>query len=243
MWDNSAIRGESSKEFTRMMRMKRLGYRILTAFAVAVSALAGYGATRPALALDDQSTFSAVLGLVGVPIEENDEKIDYRERPKLVVPPNKDALPQPQARGEGRPGGWPVDQDVARRRQSQAAAREPAPQTGLNQNPYISPRELARGRGEAAPRRAGDSECLNSNQRECLLMSPEEAKAGMSENRFSVGAGDEPGRKFLTEPPTGYRRASKDVKATTDAPKEKEDWSNPLAYIRQQASKVIGGED
>jgi hypothetical protein len=241
--ENSAIRGESSREFTSMMRMKGSGHRVLAAFAVAVSAFAGFGAARPALAFDDQSTITSVLGLVGVPIEQNDEKIDYRERPKLVLPPSREALPQPQARGDGRPGDWPLDQDVVRRRQAAAAAREPAPQPGLNQNPVISPRELAKDRGEAGPRTAGDSECLNSSRRECLLMSPEEAKAGTSEKRFSVTAGDEPNRSYLTEPPRGYRRATKDVKATSDAPKEKEDWSNPLAYIRQQAGKVVGGGD
>jgi hypothetical protein len=225
-----------------MISMKGSGHRLLAALAVAVSALAGFDAARPALALDDQSTLTSVLGLVGVPIEENNEKIDYRERPKLVMPPKRDALPQPQARGDGRPGDWPLDQEVVRRRQSAAAAREPAPQPGLNQNPIISPTELARGRGESAPRTPGDSECLNSNRRECLLMTPEEAKAGMSDKRFSVSAGEEPGRNFLTEPPKGYRHATKDVKATSEAPKEKEDWSNPIAYIRQQAGKMVGSE-
>ncbi len=222
--------------------MKRMGisqYRAIAAVVVAASAFGGFGAARPALAYDDQSTFTSVMGVVGVPIEENNDKIDYRERPKLVLPPNRGDLPAPQARGDTRPGDWPSDQEVVRRRNAAAAAREPAPQPGLNQNPTLSAREMIHGRGEAGERKAGDSECLNSNRRECLLMTPEQAKAGISENRFSAKAGEEPDRKFLTEPPRGYRHATKDVKATFD-PQEKEDWSNPLAYIRQQAGKVIG---
>jgi hypothetical protein len=216
-------------------------YRRLTALTfVAASALAGIGVAPRALALDDQSTLTSVLGVVGVPIEEENEKIDYRERPGLVLPGNRQALPEPQARGDSRPGNWPVDQEVVRRRNAAAAAREPAPQPGLNQNPTISAREMIHGRGEAGERKAGDSECLNSSRRECLLMTPEQAKAGLSETRYSATAGEEPPRKYLTEPPRGYRQATKDVKATFD-PKEKEDWSNPLAYIRQQAGKVMGG--
>lgn len=223
-----------------MKGIRASGYRSIAAFAFAACAFAGTGATRPALAYDDQSTITSVLGLVGVPVDEESQKLDYRERPKLVLPPNRQALPEPLARGDTRPGDWPVDQEVVRKRNSAAAAREPAPQPGLNQNPLISAREMARKRGEAGERRAGDSECLNSNRRECLLMTPEEAKAGISESRYSVTAGDEPPRKYLTDPPRGYRHATKDVKATFDS-KEKEDWSNPLAFIRQQASKVMGG--
>ena len=59
----------------------------MAAIVVAASAFGGFGAARPALAYDDQSTFTSVMGVVGVPIEENNDKIDYRERPKLVLPP------------------------------------------------------------------------------------------------------------------------------------------------------------
>jgi hypothetical protein len=205
---------------------------------VAASGFASVGIAPRALAYDDQSTITSVLGVIGVPVEEENEKLDYRERPSLVLPKDRQALPEPQARGDSRPGNWPADQEVVRRRNAAAAAREPAPQPGLNQNPHISAREM-QGRGPAGDRTAGDSECLNSSRRECLLMTSEQAKAGISENRFSVTAGDEPQRKFLTEPPKGYRHATKDVKATID-PDKKEDWANPLAYIRQQAGKVIG---
>ncbi len=228
--------------------MKRARASTLRASACVGAALSFFGGAlvgAPALAYDDQSTVMSVLGLIGVYSEDNNEKIEYRDRSKLVLPPNRQSLPEPQARGDTRPGAWPNDQEVVRRRSSQAAARQPAPQPGLNQNPTISPTELAKGRAgaPASARTAGDSECLNSTARECLLMSAEEAKVGTkeAEEKKTLVAGQEPGRDYLTEPPAGYRRPTKDGKATQGAPVEKEDWSNPGAYLRQQAGRVFGG--
>ncbi|PWB80438.1 MAG: hypothetical protein C3F11_17955 [Methylocystaceae bacterium] len=219
--------------------------RASTRVGLALSVLCGAFAGSPALAYDDQSTIMSVLSLIGVYSDDNNEKIEYRDRAKLVLPPNRQALPEPQSRGDGRPGGWPVDQDVVRRRNAQAVARQPAPQPGLNQNPTISPTELAKGRAgaPAVSRTAGDSECLNSNARECLLMSDAEAKVGTKESdeKKNLVAGREPARDYLTEPPRGYRTPTKDGKATASAPVEKEDWSNPGAYIRQQAGRIFGG--
>jgi hypothetical protein len=175
-------------EFASMKGMRDSTHRPLTALAVAVFSLGALGAPWPALALDDQSTVTSVLGLVGVPTGESNEKIDYRERPKLVLPGNRQALPEPQARGDAPSSGWPVEQEVGSRRRGAAAARELAPESGS-----------------------------------------------------SVAAGDEPPRKLLTDPPRGYRHATKDLKATYD-PKEKSGWTNPFAFIREQAGKVIGSE-
>lgn len=231
-----------------MKRTTGAGRRASARMGLALAVLCGAAsAGAPALAYDDQSTVMSVLSLIGVSSDDNNEKIDYRDRPKLVLPPNRQGLPEPQSRGDSRPGAWPVDQDVARRRNAQAAARQPAPQPGLNQNPTISPTELAKGRAgaPAVARTAGDSECLNSvNARECLLMSDAEAKVGTkeAEEKNNLVAGQEPSRDYLTEPPRGYRTPTKDGKAAHGAPVEKEDWSNPGAYIRQQAGRIFGGQ-
>jgi hypothetical protein len=217
-------------------------------FAFAALLAAGAGlfafAAAPAHAADDKSTFGAILDVFGANIGESDEKIDYRERSRIVVPPNRAALPDPRSGDAARSAdgrAWPVDQDIARRRAALAGARAPAPQPGLNQNPTLRPEEIA-GRSPDAPRRAGDSECLNArNSRECLLMSAEDAKKGtVADTRTLVRAGEEPSRAFLTEPPTGYRRPTKDISATREV-EEKVDLSNPLTYLRQQAGKVVGG--
>lgn len=207
---------------------------------LAIVALAVAG-TGPAFAYDDEPTYASILSLFGVSMNDNPEKIDFRERPKLVLPSAGPALPEPTERGAQRPESWPVDEDVVRRRNALTVAREPAPQPGLRQNPTLSPRELSGRGGAREARRGGDSECLNSQQRECLLMSAEEAKIGTkeAENRSSLVAGDEPKREYLTEPPAGFRRPTKEVKPTPEAPSERADWSNPLAYLREQAGGVL----
>lgn len=55
-------------------------------------------------------------------------------------------------------------------------------------------------------------------------------------------SGDEPARGKLTEPPAGYRRATVDLSKIRE-PEPAASWTNPFAFIKQQAGKVIGGGD
>ena len=75
-------------------------------------------------------------------------------------------------------------------------------------------------------------------------MNPDELKA--EGERFSATnpdkadtlvAGKEPDRVFLTQPPKGYMKATKAVKATTEAPEEKLDDSSPRYMQQQEARK------
>ena len=77
----------------------------------------------PALAGDDKSTLSTVMEMVGASSDEGVGKIDYSERPKLVLPPSAD-LPPPRERTE-RPGGWPAELSAERRRNVNRFARVP----------------------------------------------------------------------------------------------------------------------
>jgi len=72
---------------------------------------------------DDAGTFSAIGAAIGV--TSSDEKIDYRERPKLVVPPDRKSLPEPHADGGARPPFFPVDQNSSRRLGARAVSGEP----------------------------------------------------------------------------------------------------------------------
>ncbi|HMK90288.1 MAG TPA: hypothetical protein VK446_11735 [Methylocystis sp.] len=58
-------------------------------------------------AADDGSVFNALSGVFGYG-DSQGEKIDFRERPKIVLPPNREALPEPRA-ADHRPSSWPVD--------------------------------------------------------------------------------------------------------------------------------------
>ena len=54
----------------------------------------------------------------------------------------------------------------------------------------------------------------------------------------TVEPGTEPERRYLTEPPPGYRKATGAAKATIEAPKDKPDAADPGAYIRSQRPKT-----
>ena len=64
----------------------------------ALCVLAGFAAIQaaPAQAADDKSTITSVMELVGVSSDEGVGKIDYSERPKLVLPPSGGDLPSPR---------------------------------------------------------------------------------------------------------------------------------------------------
>jgi hypothetical protein len=102
-----------------MKLVRNLRRPILTAIFAASAAFGALGAA-PARAADDSSVGGALLGLFGVDSNSSGEKIDYRERPKIVVPPNRQALPEPRS-GADRPASWPVDQEGAHRHGARAA--------------------------------------------------------------------------------------------------------------------------
>ncbi len=66
---------------------------------------------------------------------------------------------------------------------------------------------------------------------------PEEKKAGLLERALASGSQtaapvmDEPSRRMLTEPPSGYRRPTKDLSKITDPDAKKGSWWNPMTYI------------
>ena len=61
-------------------------------------ALAAVSVFSPSWAADDKSTVKAVTDMVGITSDQPQEKIDYSERPKLVMPPKMDVLPAPRDR-------------------------------------------------------------------------------------------------------------------------------------------------
>jgi hypothetical protein len=92
----------------------------------ALCALAGLAAIQaaPALAGDDKSTWTAVMEMVGASSDEGAGKIDYSERPKLVLPPSLAELPQPRERA-ARSGDWPAELSAERSRNVNRFARVP----------------------------------------------------------------------------------------------------------------------
>lgn len=179
----------------------------------ALCAFAGLAAIQaaPALASDDKSTMTSVMELVGVSSDDGVGKIDYSERPKLVLPPNHGVLPPPRERAE-RPGGWPNELSSERRRNADRYARVPnAPaeeKKGLIGRVGVHP----------APGQGAEEE-------QSLLQRWIYGRKGSS-----VSAVEEPNRHLLTEPPPGYRRPTQDLTKLRDHEVKKSSWWNPLSW-------------
>ncbi len=114
-------------------------------------ALAGLAAVAgaPAQAADDKSTIGSVMELVGVSSDPTAASIDYRERPKLVLPPRAGELPSPRESAE-RPAGWPVDAATTRHRNSDRYARVQGAVTE-ERKPGLLERTLSIGASSDAP--------------------------------------------------------------------------------------------
>lgn len=209
--------------------------------ALAAAAMGALALAAPARAFDDRpSTFAPLLGFVGIGSDDNKSAdIDFRERPKLVVPKSNN-LPTPVA--AHRAGNWPVDPDVQRRRNALAESRQPR-RIELNKNPVLSPYELQAGRN---PQSGGGQELCESKNLgagDCSAPTPIDklrrvfSLNGDSAPSDTVTPGYEPKREFLTEPPAGYRRATAVVKATSSRPREKIDYGDPRQYYRDEAKR------
>lgn len=206
----------------------------------AAALAAGFAFAAPARAFDDRpSTLEPLWNILGAG-KDADEKpeIDFRERPKLVVPKTRD-LPPPQAGAAGRAANWPQDPEVKRRRAAEAAARAPR-QIEMNTNPIIRKPELLAGRTDEARSQAEICEGQgNMGAYDCARPTPAEKIkrlfGGQTEaEKDTLVPGREPDRNYLTEPPRGYRAATRAVRADPARPVERPDNSDPKLYLREQ---------
>lgn len=126
----------------------------------ALFALAGFAAAlaAPAQAADDKSTLSAVGELVGISTDPAANSIDYRERPKLVLPPRLGAAPLPAPKAESsRPENWPSNAAAAQKRNSDRYARIPnAPPVEEERKPGVFDRFMGKGDSAAATTSTAD---------------------------------------------------------------------------------------
>lgn len=179
--------------------------------------LMGFAASSPAKALDDgaDNIFSSIAELltagVGLGGESAKPTIAYRERPPLVLPPNLQHLPPPGSGAAERNANWPQDFDVQRHRDAlarQRAPREAYDEVGGRNAPAAVP---------GAPIAAAH------NPRECRddpfekLCDTEQFWATMRNRKPAeqkIAVGQEPPRRSLTDPPTGFRRQTTEQKYT-----------------------------
>ncbi len=156
-----------------------------------------------AWAADDKSTVKAVTDMLGVTSDKPQEKIDYSERPKLVMPPKMDVLPAPRDRSVERPGEWPVDASVGVRR-TDRFARDP---NGPGEKP--KPGLMERVRGKHQNTGAGSDDEPGLFQR--MLITRQKAAEEDT---------DEPARRYLAEPPNGLRHPTQELSKVKDTSKK-----------------------
>ncbi|HUZ90759.1 MAG TPA: hypothetical protein VMU78_02485 [Methylocella sp.] len=213
------------------------GRSLGTAAAVAaLLSVAAFSSATPARAEEDTNMFNSMLGFFGMQFDKEQDSIDYRARPPLVVPPNEN-LPPPKA--VVRSAAWPNDPDAAEVRRKGLDSRRPAPQITPNTRVDMSQTELQRGRG-SLPTEGPPDDCQAGAGTPICLYTPWKALTSLWNGGKSdtVQPGPEPQRRYLTEPPPGYREATGVAKATIDAPKDQPDAADAGAYIRSQRPKT-----
>ena len=218
-----------------IVKGRSLGPVVSVAALLYVAAFAG---TAPARAQEKEDTnvFNSVLGFVGMQFDKEQDTIDYRARPPIVVPPKTD-LPPPKV--AVRDPSWPKDPDVIAERRAALDSRRPAPQITPNTRVEMSQTELQQGRGPL-PAEGPPDECQAGAGTPICLYAPWKALKSMvaGSSADTAQPGPEPQRKYLTEPPPGYRKATGVAKATIEAPKDQPDAADPGAYIRSQGHKL-----
>jgi len=167
-------------------------------------ALAAVSIASPSWAADDKSTVKAVTDMVGITSDQPQEKIDYSERPKLVMPPKTDFLPAPRDRTAERPPDWPADAAIGVRRTDRFARDPNAPA----EKPRPPMMERVRGARENTGAGADDEPGLFQR----MLKVRQQG----AENEV-----DEPVRKVLAEPPNGLRHPTQPLSQVKDTGRKK----------------------
>jgi hypothetical protein len=186
-----------SRQVWRKQVRRQQFRQVAVAGALGLFALAGIapGAAR-AEESGDNTIFGSVLKSLGIGGENN---IEYRERPPLVVPPNRNLPPPQTARGVQDPN-WPVDPKAADPRKKGDQVRNidklPVPQRPVEPGAA----------GAGAPNPSADTTGA-------IPPSQPAASGGFFSNLFGSGTrqaapASAPMRKSLTEPPPDYESPS-----------------------------------
>jgi len=192
-----------------------------------VAAVAVLGVTVEARALDDgQAPIWQGLGSIVGFGKADDAEIDYREHGKLVLPPKME-LPAPAANGKTS-ADWPTDQDVQRAKKLKALKDAPAIRYNgkVSSVPFDQPGTTVT-MGATAGAGPGGGACLKDGVAVTCPDTPGKTSDKHSgpplewnpltwvglQKKADIVLGPEPGRDFLTDPPSGYRQPVEGVGA------------------------------
>jgi len=210
---------------------------------LAARAAAAFLSATPAFAINDDGRggiYESLMDMVGMGEKSDPPPIAYRERSPLVVPPKTD-LPAPRQSASRREAAWPTDQEIVRaRKKDDTSARRKYLET--NGGEIVSAEELRAGRTTQKPTGpvSGPGTGCSMDPFDKSSCSPQEywgklAVTAEKKEDAGVQAGVEVEREYLTQPPKGYMKATKNVKATFE-PYKKDD-EDPRSYYWDQAKK------
>jgi hypothetical protein len=151
----------------------------------------------------------SVVGLTG---NDRRDPIEYRDRPRLVVPPKLD-LPPPAVSPTVGDAAWPVDPDIKRRKKEKAEIEDIGPMySGKKKPPRMAPdagtvvtMDATAGQGppgHSCDNSPGSTTC-QTRQGPSINFNPL-TWVGLQKKAQTV-LGPEPDRDWLTDPPKGYR--------------------------------------
>ena len=205
----------------------------LAGFLALALAASSFVSVTPALALDDgqEGLFTTLLSVTGLGGKKNEEPIEYRERAPLVLPPKAQQLRQPLEPAAQRSANWPQDADVARRAKLSKGDRGlPVPQADSD-NIMLSKEELLARRSGAG----AESVPTQTNQN-AVWLNPDIIRSqnrARKDDNAALAIGVEPERDYLTQPPPGYRKATKDVKVTLSNPNKNPDEVGQFSFFKK----------
>ena len=220
----------------------------LNALSAAIVLAAATGIAQPA-----HAQFQEIMDGIGFGREK--DPIEYRERAPLVVPPNLN-LRSPEERPiAAREAKWPNDPDVLRKKAEDEESRRPRSSTANdNHNVRLSPEELRKGRvpggevgGNADSYHSRNNNGYDKDQDAYGRLSPDKLRAqGEAFNGLTREAplkpGEEPKRRYLTEPPVGVRAPASGAPVVASAEKrgpDQNEESSPYAFFR----RITGSDD
>lgn len=144
--------------------------------------------------------------------------IDYKERPPLVVPPNLNNLPKPQANAVVNSPNWPKNPEDVERLKRAALQKNQRRKSPEDEARPLTPAELDLGRKQGAGRVAMPTGPQDQEAESRRMLRPDElgTKPGFFSSLFKDNSKinetakfeSEPTRQTLTQPPPGYQTPS-----------------------------------
>jgi hypothetical protein len=168
-----------------------------------------------AQAQSGEALFSNVLSTLGITAPDKPD-INYRDRPPLVVPP-RSTLPPPQEERRNA-ANWPNDPDSAENRRARAAEAGARAQETSRRNwqpSMLTPDQIRQGRTRSG---TGGGMARDRSPEDLYdgMAQIQAANARQAQKEAELPVGQEPPRRFLTEPPEGLRAATQRVRATSE---------------------------